>query len=86
MYKNYDQRYQHVFKVTKLGDGLIQVQKPANHDQHHAHPKPLDLHIERNVMEICANCHIIALGPPWSSYQDGRLLIFVVAISSKNCL
>lgn len=63
IYENYDQRYQHTFEVTKSGDGLIQVQKPANDDQHHAHSKPLDLHIERDVMESLLNAYFIDIAP-----------------------
>ena len=49
--------------MTKSGDGLIQVQKPANDDQHHAHSKPLDLHIERDVMESLLNAYFIDIAP-----------------------
>ena len=49
--------------MTKSGDGLIQVQKPANVNQHHAHPKPLDLHIESDVMENLLNAYFADVAP-----------------------
>ncbi|KAF8809045.1 hypothetical protein BYT27DRAFT_6532354 [Phlegmacium glaucopus] len=63
IYENYDIRYRHTFEVTKSGDGLIQVQKPATDDQHHAHPKPMDLHIERDVMENLLNAYFADVAP-----------------------
>jgi Fungal specific transcription factor domain len=63
MYENYDQRYQHTFEVTKSGDGLIQIQKPANDDQQHAIPKPMDLHIERDIMEALLNAYFADVAP-----------------------
>jgi len=63
IYEKYDLRYQHSFEVTKSGEGLIQVQKPANDDQHHIHPKPMDLHIERDVMENLLNAYFADVAP-----------------------
>ena len=63
IYENYDQRWQHTFEVTKSGDGLIQVQKPSNDDQHHPHPKSMDLHIERDVMEKLLNAYFADIAP-----------------------
>ena len=64
MYENYDQRYQHTFEVSKSGDGLIQVQKPppSNEDQL-VHSKPLDLHIERDVIENLLNAYFADVAP-----------------------
>ncbi|KAH9484390.1 Acetamidase regulatory protein [Psilocybe cubensis] len=64
VYENYDLRYHHTFEVTKSGDGLIQVQKPANNDdQHHIHAKQLDLHIERDVIETLLNAYFADVAP-----------------------
>ena len=63
IYESYDRRYQYTFEVTKSGDGLIQVQRPTNDDQHLAHPKPLDLHIERDVMENLLNAYFTDIAP-----------------------
>lgn len=74
VYENYDQRYQYTFEVTKSGDGLIQVQKPAKDDQHHAHPKPLDLHIERDVMENLLNAYFVDVAPMLPVITDVEFL------------
>ena len=63
IYETYDQRYQLTFEVSKSGDGLIQVQKPANDDQHHARSKPVDLHIERDVVENLLNAYFADIAP-----------------------
>ncbi|KDR73617.1 hypothetical protein GALMADRAFT_269832 [Galerina marginata CBS 339.88] len=63
IYENYDLRYHHTFEVSKSGDGLIQVQKPANDDQHLVHPKQLDLHIERDVIENLLNAYFADVAP-----------------------
>ena len=63
VYETYDQRYQHTFEVSKSGDGLIQVQKPANDDQRHSRSKPLDLHVERDVMENLLNAYFADIAP-----------------------
>ncbi|KAF9477542.1 hypothetical protein BDN70DRAFT_934111 [Pholiota conissans] len=63
IYETYDQRYQHTFEVSKSGDGLIQVQKPAADDQPLAHPKQLDLHIERDVIENLLNAYFADVAP-----------------------
>lgn len=64
VYENYDQRYQHTFEVSRSGDGLIQVQKPppSNEDQL-VHPKQLDLHIERDVIENLLNAYFADVAP-----------------------
>jgi hypothetical protein len=63
IYETYDQRYQHTFEVSKSGDGLIQVQKPANDDQRHVRSKPLDLQVERDVMENLLNAYFADIAP-----------------------
>lgn len=63
IYETYDQRYQHTFEVSKSGDGLIQVQKPVNDDQRQTRSKPLDLHVERDVMENLLNAYFADIAP-----------------------
>ncbi|KAF8163606.1 fungal-specific transcription factor domain-containing protein [Crassisporium funariophilum] len=63
IYENYDLRYHHSFEVTKSGDGLIQVQKPVADDQQLVHPKQLDLHIERDVIENLLNAYFTDVAP-----------------------
>lgn len=43
--------------MSKSGDGLIQVQKPANDDGHNARSEPLDLNIECDIMENLLNAY-----------------------------
>ncbi|KAJ3500496.1 hypothetical protein NLJ89_g9771 [Agrocybe chaxingu] len=64
VYEHYDQRYQHTFEVSKSGDGLIQVQKPSSEDQAAmVHSKPLDLHVERDVIENLINAYFTDVAP-----------------------
>ena len=49
--------------MTKSGNGLIQVQKPVNNNQHHAPPKPLNLHIECDIMENLLNTYFAEIAP-----------------------
>ena len=63
IYENYDLRYHHTFEVSKSGDGLIQVQKPASEEQHLVHPKQMDLHIERDVIENLLNAYFADVAP-----------------------
>ncbi|KIK08788.1 hypothetical protein K443DRAFT_84620 [Laccaria amethystina LaAM-08-1] len=62
VYETYDQRYHHTFKVSKSGDGLIQVQKPVD-EQPLTHPKSADLHIEREVIEKLINAYFSDVAP-----------------------
>ncbi|KAF9532200.1 fungal-specific transcription factor domain-containing protein [Crepidotus variabilis] len=63
VYEGYDLRYHHLFEVSKSGDGLIQVQKPAQEDQEFTHPKPADLNIERDVVEQLVNVYFAEIAP-----------------------
>lgn len=56
-------RYHHTFEVSRNGDGLIQVQKPATDEQQLAHPKTIDLHIERDVVENLINAYFTDVAP-----------------------
>lgn len=63
IYENYDLRYKHTFEVSKNGDGLITVQKPATEEQLLAHPKPIDLHIEKDIVEKLVNSYFTDVAP-----------------------
>ena len=63
IYENYDQRYNHTFQVSKSGDGFIQVQKPANEEQQVVPPKPIDVHVERDVIETLLNAYFSDIAP-----------------------
>lgn len=63
IYENYDQRYNHTFQVSKSGDGFIQVQKPANEEQQVIPPKPIDVHVERDVIETLVNAYFSDIAP-----------------------
>lgn len=62
VYETYDQRYHLTYKVSKSGDGLIQVQKPVD-EQPLTHPKSADLHIERDVIEKLVNVYFSDVAP-----------------------
>ncbi|KAF5336237.1 hypothetical protein D9758_014368 [Tetrapyrgos nigripes] len=62
-YQGYDARYNHSFEVTTDGQGLIQVQKPANEDKSHALHKPPDYRIEREVVEQLVNAYFTEVAP-----------------------
>ncbi|KAF9014087.1 fungal-specific transcription factor domain-containing protein [Cyathus striatus] len=63
IYENYDLRYNHSFEVSKSGDGLIQVQKPAHEEQQLVHPKMVDVQIERDVIEKLINAYFTDVAP-----------------------
>lgn len=63
MYENYDQRYHHTFEISQSGDGLITVKKPLAEEQAPAHPKPVDLRIERDVLEQLINAYFTDVAP-----------------------
>ncbi|EGN95510.1 hypothetical protein SERLA73DRAFT_186554 [Serpula lacrymans var. lacrymans S7.3] len=63
IYENYDQRYQHTWEVSKTGDGVISVQKPTAEEQQSAHPKPIDLRLERDVVEKLLNAYFLEIAP-----------------------
>ncbi|KAJ3576645.1 hypothetical protein NP233_g299 [Leucocoprinus birnbaumii] len=63
IYENYDMRYHHSFEISKSGDGLITVQKPATDEQKMSHPKQIDLHIERDVIEKLVNSYFSDIAP-----------------------
>jgi hypothetical protein len=57
-------RYHHTYEVSQSGDGLIQVQKPsADSSAASAHPPPVDLRIERDVIEQLVNAYFAEVAP-----------------------
>ncbi|KAF8635521.1 hypothetical protein AX17_003906 [Amanita inopinata Kibby_2008] len=63
MYENYDLRWHHTFEVSQTGDGLIQVQKPGNEEKSFAHPKPVDLRVEPEIVEQLVNAYFTEIAP-----------------------
>lgn len=63
MYETYDQRYHHTFEISQSGDGLITVKKPVADEQTSTHPKPVDLRIERDVLEQLINAYFTDVAP-----------------------
>ncbi|KAI5124517.1 hypothetical protein M0805_003041 [Coniferiporia weirii] len=62
-YHSYDQRYNHTWEVSKTGDGLIQVLEPSTDDSPSVLPKPVDLHVERDVIEKLINSYFTDVAP-----------------------
>ncbi|KAH8117444.1 fungal-specific transcription factor domain-containing protein [Phellopilus nigrolimitatus] len=62
-YHSYDQRYNHTWEVSKLGDGLIQVLEPSTDESPSVLPKPIDLHVERDVIEKLINSYFTDVAP-----------------------
>lgn len=63
IYENYDLRYHHAFEISKSGEGLITVRKPAADEQQLSQPKPVDLRIEREVIEQLVNAYFTEVAP-----------------------
>lgn len=62
-YHSYDQRYHHTWEVSKAGDGLIQVLEPNSDDPPSVLPKPIDLKVERDVIEKLINSYFTDVAP-----------------------
>ncbi|KAJ7273270.1 fungal-specific transcription factor domain-containing protein [Mycena rebaudengoi] len=63
IYEGYDSRYHHSFEVSKNGDGLIRVERPAQSEQQMTLPKPVDLHIEPQIVEQLLNAYFSEVAP-----------------------
>lgn len=63
MYENYDMRYHHSWDVSSAGDGVIQVHEPKKGEYQTTHPKPADLHIERDAVEKLVNAYFTDVAP-----------------------
>ena len=63
-YENYDMRYHHTWDVSTGSDGVLQVHEPqGGGDARHAHDKPVDPHIERDVVEKLLNAYFTEIAP-----------------------
>jgi hypothetical protein len=63
IYESYDQRYHHTWEVTKTRDGLIQVEEPSTGEQPATLPKPVELRIDRDVVERLLNAYFTDIAP-----------------------
>jgi hypothetical protein len=63
LYENYDARHHHTWEVTQSGDGLIQVLEPTSGDVPPALQKPVDMRIERDVVEKLVNAYFLEIAP-----------------------
>ncbi|KAK7020498.1 fungal-specific transcription factor domain-containing protein [Favolaschia claudopus] len=63
IYEGYDSRYHHSFEVTQSGDGLIRVAKPSTAEGTPSVPKPVDLHIEPQIVEQLLNAYFAEVAP-----------------------
>ena len=57
IYESYDQRWHHKWEVSKSGDGLIRVEEPPSEEQPAPAPKPVDMQIERGIIERLLNAY-----------------------------
>jgi hypothetical protein len=63
LYENYDARHHHTWEVSQSGDGLIQVIEPSVGDPASVLPKPVDVRIERDVVEKLVNAYFTEIAP-----------------------
>ena len=62
-YEAYDLRYHHSWDLSADGDGIIRVHEPEQGELQLALPKPIDLHIERDVVEELVNSYFNDVAP-----------------------
>ncbi|KAI0318935.1 fungal-specific transcription factor domain-containing protein [Amylostereum chailletii] len=63
LYENYDARHHHTWEVSQAGDGLIQVMEPNTEEVQLALPKPVDMRIERDMIEKLVNAYFSEVAP-----------------------
>ena len=63
LYENYDARHHHTWEVSQSGDGLIQVIEPSIGDSASVLPKPIDVRIERDMVEKLVNAYFTEIAP-----------------------
>ena len=63
LYENYDARHHHTWEVSQSGDGLIQVLEPTAGDTAPPLQKPVDMRIERDVVEKLVNAYFSDIAP-----------------------
>nr|VWO98038.1 mRNA-capping enzyme subunit alpha (EC (GTP--RNA guanylyltransferase) (mRNA guanylyltransferase) [Ganoderma boninense] len=62
-YEAYDLRYHHSWDLSADGDGIIRVHEPEQGELQLALPKPIDLRIERDVVERLVNSYFLDVAP-----------------------
>ncbi|PIL24240.1 transcription factor [Ganoderma sinense ZZ0214-1] len=62
-YEAYDLRYHHSWDLSADGDGIIRVHEPEQGELQLALPKPIDLRIERDVVERLVNSYFVDVAP-----------------------
>lgn len=62
-YEAYDLRYHHSWDLSADGDGIIRVHEPEQGELQLALPKPIDLRIERDVIEQLVNSYFVDVAP-----------------------
>lgn len=63
LYENYDARHHHTWEVSQNGEGLIQVLEPTAGDTAPPLQKPIDMRIERDVVEKLVNAYFSEIAP-----------------------
>ena len=63
LYENYDARHHHTWEILQNGDGLVQVLEPTAGDAAPALQKPVDMRIERDVVEKLVNAYFSEIAP-----------------------
>ncbi|KAI0748532.1 fungal-specific transcription factor domain-containing protein [Daedaleopsis nitida] len=62
-YEAYDLRYHHSWDLSADGDGIIRVHEPEQGELQLALPKPIDLRVERDVIEQLVNAYFSDVAP-----------------------
>ncbi|TFK92295.1 hypothetical protein K466DRAFT_573142 [Polyporus arcularius HHB13444] len=62
-YEAYDLRYHHSWDLSADGAGIIRVHEPEQGELQLALPKPIDLRIERDVIEQLVNSYFVDVAP-----------------------
>lgn len=62
-YESYDMRYHHSWDISSNGDGIIKILEPQKGELQLALPKPIELRIERDVLEKLVNAYFEDVAP-----------------------
>ncbi|KAN0111618.1 hypothetical protein V8E52_008356 [Russula decolorans] len=63
LYENHDARHHHTWEVLQSGDGLIQALEPTAGDTVPPWQKPIDMRIERDVVEKLVDAYFLEIAP-----------------------
>jgi hypothetical protein len=74
VYESYDQRYHHTWEVSKAGDGLIQVEEPTTGEQSFASTRPVELRIDRDIVEKLLNAYFKEIAPVFPVVTQAEFL------------